>query len=102
MSSIESRMRAKLVEALKPLRLDLENESHKHGFSRGPEGHFKLLVVADVFAGLKTLERHQKIYSLLKTEMADGVHALAIKALSPAEAEANQISFETPACQHKH
>jgi BolA protein len=100
MGPIENQIFEKIKTEFQPLRLELENESHKHNFSRGREGHFKLLVVSSVFAGMKTVERHQKIFSLLKEEMSNGVHALAIKALTPEESEKQGVQFDSPACAH--
>ena len=88
--SLEIRMRDKLVAALHPSRLDLVNESHLHeGHRSSPgtgESHFRLLIIADAFAGKSRLERHRLINELLRDEMAGGVHALAIKACAPGEA----------------
>lgn len=100
MGPIESRIVEKIKTAFQPQQMSLENESHRHQFSRGPEGHFKLLVVSPLFAGLRTLERHQKIFTLLKDEMNAGVHALSIRALTPEEGEKMGLQFESPACAH--
>ena len=87
--SLETRMREKLVAALHPSRLDLVNESHRHeGHRSSPgtgESHFRLLIVADAFAGKSRLERHRLINELLRDEITGGVHALAIKACAPGE-----------------
>ena len=87
--SLEMSMREKLVAALHPSRLDLVNESHLHeGHSSSPgsgESHFRLLIVADAFAGKSRLERHRLINELLRDEITGGVHALAIKACAPGE-----------------
>lgn len=100
MGPIETQILKKVTEAFQPVRIELENESHRHGFSRGPEGHFKLLVISSAFSGLRSIERHQKIFSLLKSEMDSGVHALTIKAMTPEESEKQGVHFESPACQH--
>lgn len=87
--SLETRMREKLAAALHPSRLDLVNESHLHdGHHSSPgsgESHFRLLIVADAFAGKSRLERHRLINELLRDEITGGVHALAIKACAPGE-----------------
>lgn len=102
MGPVESRIREKISNALRPVTLDLENESAKHGFSRGPEGHFKLFVVSPVFEGLRSVERHQKIFAILHEEMTV-VHALAIRALTPSENEkkAGSAQFQSPKCGHR-
>jgi BolA family transcriptional regulator, general stress-responsive regulator len=90
--SLETRMREKLIVALRPSRLDLVNESHLHaGHQNSPgtdESHFRVLIVSDAFAGKSRLERHRVVNELLGEELTDGVHALAIKACAPGEAVA--------------
>jgi BolA family transcriptional regulator, general stress-responsive regulator len=88
--SLEVRMREKLMVALRPTRLDLVNESHLHaGHGSSPEtgeSHFRLLIVADAFNGKSRVERHRIVNDVLRDELKDGVHALAIKAVAPGEA----------------
>jgi BolA family transcriptional regulator, general stress-responsive regulator len=90
--SLEQQMREKLIVALRPTRLDVVNESHLHaGHASSPgtgESHFRLLIVADAFAGKSRVERHRMINDVLASELKGGVHALAIKACAPGEAVA--------------
>ena len=87
--SLQSRMREKLLIALNPTRLDVVNESHQHaGHASSPgtgESHFRVLIVSSDFTGKSRVERHRIVNELLKDELRDGVHALAIKALAPGE-----------------
>ncbi len=87
--SLQARMREKLMIALNPTRLDVVNESHLHaGHSSSPgtgESHFRVLIVADAFAGKSRIERHRIVNDVVRDELKDGVHALAIKALAPGE-----------------
>ena len=87
--SLQSRMREKLMISLNPTRLDVVNESHLHaGHASSPgtgESHFRVLVVSTDFEGKSRVERHRIVNELLKDELRDGVHALAIKALAPGE-----------------
>jgi BolA protein len=41
--------------------------------------------VSDVFKGKSRLERHRMINGILSSELAGGVHALAIQAVAPGE-----------------
>ena len=82
----------KLTEALRPLRLSVVNESHLHaGHAGNPHGgtdaetHFRVEVVSDAFSGLPLVARHRLVYSALATELATGVHALALKTKTPSE-----------------
>ncbi|MEO1206341.1 MAG: BolA family protein [Pseudomonadota bacterium] len=87
--SLESSMRQKLMVGLEPSRLDVINESHLHsGHASSPgtgESHFRLLIVSKVFEGKSRLERHRMVNALLDEEMAAGLHALAMKTLTPDE-----------------
>lgn len=87
--SLQARMREKLMIALNPTRLDVVNESHLHaGHGSSPEtgeSHFRVLIVAGAFAGKSRIERHRIVNDVVRDELKDGVHALAIKALAPGE-----------------
>nr|MBS0021155.1 BolA family transcriptional regulator [Gammaproteobacteria bacterium] len=81
-------IRERLSHALAPLKLEISDESHKHlghAGARGGGGHFSVLVVAPEFAGKTLLERHRLIYEALGDAMQREIHALSIKALTPAE-----------------
>ncbi len=81
--SVQTTIESKLTDQLSPLVISVENESHKH--SRGENSHFKLTLVSEVFAGLRPVQRHQKVYGVLGEELESGVHALAIHAYTPEE-----------------
>jgi BolA protein len=88
--SLQSRMREKLMVSLNPTRLDVVNESHLHAGHGGSPGtgesHFSVLIVSGDFSGKSRVDRHRIVNDLLRDELRDGVHALAIKALAPGEA----------------
>jgi len=48
--------------------------------------HFEAVVVAEAFAGKLPLARHRLVYATLGERMGGEIHALQIKALTPAEA----------------
>jgi BolA family transcriptional regulator, general stress-responsive regulator len=75
----------KLMSAFSPLHLDVQNESFMHSVPPGSETHFKVTLVADTFAGLRAVKRHQLVYQVLADELANGVHALAIHTYTPDE-----------------
>jgi BolA family transcriptional regulator, general stress-responsive regulator len=79
----------KLREAFAPERLDVTDESHLHAGHMGhrPEGetHFRVHIVSPAFEGKSRIDRHRMINATLAAELAGGVHALAIKAQTPAE-----------------
>ncbi len=93
--SVEKSMREKLNKAFSPLELVVENESGKHAGHAGArdhlgrvtgETHFRVRVVSSHFDGKSRVQRHRAVNAVLKDELAGPVHALAIKALTPAEA----------------
>jgi acid stress-induced BolA-like protein IbaG/YrbA len=47
--------------------------------------HFATLVVSEAFAGLRPLQRHQLVYRALGERVGGEIHALSIRALTPAE-----------------
>ena len=93
--TVEETIRDKLAKAFAPSSLVVENESAKHEGHAGArdhlgdrtgETHFRVVVVSDVFAGKSLVERHRQVNDVLKDELAGPVHALAIKAVTNAEA----------------
>lgn len=95
-----NRIQSLVQENLKPLHLELENESSQHSVPPGSETHFKLLVVAQDFQGLSRVDRQRLIHALLDQEFKVGLHALTIRALTPEEWEKqNPDSFVSPNCQ---
>ena len=47
--------------------------------------HFAALVVAAEFEGKRSIARHQLVYKTLGTLVGNEIHALSIRALTPAE-----------------
>ena len=80
----------KLTEAFAPADLRVVDESHRHeghaGHRPGGETHFRVYIVSDAFRGKSRIERHRMINAALASELAGGVHALAIHANAPGEA----------------
>ncbi|MBL8352491.1 MAG: BolA family transcriptional regulator [Burkholderiaceae bacterium] len=82
---IELALRASIA----PLQsLQVSNESHLHaGHAGAGEGsHWRVRIVSERMAGLNRVARHRLVYHALRDVIPQGVHALAIEALSPAEA----------------
>jgi BolA protein len=83
----------KLREAFTPESLDVTDESHLHeghaGHRPGGETHFRVYIVSPAFKGKSRIERHQMINAALAGELAEAVHALAIKAEAPGEASSS-------------
>ena len=79
----------KLTEALAPQRLKIVDDSEKHkghgGYREGGETHFSVEVVSAAFAGQNRVARQRRVYEILAAELADRVHALQLKTLTPEE-----------------
>ena len=79
----------KLSEAFSPQSLRVEDESHRHeghaGHRPGGETHFRVYIVSTAFQGKSRVDRHRLINAALASELAAGVHALAIHAAAPGE-----------------
>lgn len=82
------RMRALLLAALAPVKLEIEDDSHKHAGhagAAGGAGHFNVTVVSPLFSGQGLLARHRMVYDALAPMMHSEIHALSIRALTPEE-----------------
>ncbi|WLD59325.1 BolA/IbaG family iron-sulfur metabolism protein [Salinispirillum sp. LH 10-3-1] len=83
--SVQDTIIEKLQDALNPVHLSVENESHKHSVPPNSETHFKVTIVAESLRGQTPVRRHQMVYNALQQELAGPVHALAIHAFAPDE-----------------
>ncbi len=64
------------------------DDSHLHAGHKGAEGgagHFTVNIVSDEFDGLGRLARHRLVYDAVADWMPHRIHALVIKAATPAE-----------------
>ena len=98
---LETCIRQKIEQELKPTYMELENESHRHSVPANSETHFRLLVVSPQFEGIARLQRQRRINEILKQELEGGVHALSQRALTPSEWEKTKDHFPmvSPVCR---
>jgi len=97
--STETVIREKLMQAFRPERLEVVNESANHRVPPGSETHFKVVLVADVFEGERPVARHRRVHSVLAGELTGGVHALALHTYTPSEWQRKSgTAPESPAC----
>ncbi|MEW5726214.1 MAG: BolA family protein [Pseudomonadota bacterium] len=86
---VRAAIERKLAEGLRPIRLAVVDDSHRHAGHAGsnPEGesHFSIEIVSEAFAGKSRVERHRMVNALLSEELAGRVHAMALKTLAPGE-----------------
>ena len=78
------------LATLEPSRLELTDDSALHAGHEGAKsggGHYRLTIVSQQFSGKSTVARHRMIYAALGPMMQQQVHALAIRAYAPDEAQ---------------
>ncbi len=75
------------LAALKPARLDIQDESAQHAGHAGsrPEGgtHWQVRIVSEAFRGKTPVARHRMVYEALGDLMDRDIHALRIEAFAP-------------------
>ena len=92
MTDVPALLRARLAP-LAPTVLQIDDDSAAHAGHAGAAaggGHFSLLVVSQCFSGLPRLARHQRVLREVADLVPHPIHALSIKALTPAEWRALQ------------
>ncbi len=95
--SMQQQIQSKIAEAIACKHLNVVNESHMHG--RGEDSHFKVIVVSEEFSGKRLLQRHRQINEVLKDELANHIHALAIHTFTPEEfSEQEGYVADSPTC----
>jgi BolA protein len=87
--SVAATIESKLTAALQPTRVKVVDESELHkghaGHRPGGESHFRVEIVSAAFEGQPRVTRQRRVYEILADEIKAGVHALALKTLTPAE-----------------
>ena len=87
--SVAETIRRKLTERFAPIRLEIEDESHRHigheGARPGGETHFSVTIVSSAFSGQNRVARQRLVYQALAEELAARVHALSLTTLTPDE-----------------
>ena len=83
MSQRYTRIKEKLTMQLRPEVLDIRDDSilHKnHGniSKDDTETHFYIKIKSGVFNGKNKLVMHKMVYSILKEEFSDGLHAVEL------------------------
>jgi BolA protein len=88
--TVAENIKRKLTVAFAPDELTVSDQSALHaghaGHRPGGESHFDVRIVSVQFDGLTRVERQRRIYAALDGEFRGGLHALSLKALTPAEA----------------
>jgi BolA family transcriptional regulator, general stress-responsive regulator len=82
-------IRSRLLEALSPTQIEIEDDSHRHAGHAGAResggGHFNVTIVSEQFRGQPAIKRHRMVYAAVSDLMPNEIHALSIRALTPDE-----------------
>ena len=91
MGAVADAIERKIRSALQPASLTITDDSAKHaghaGAREGGESHFTVEIVSSAFEGKSRVARQRMVYDLLKEEIAQGLHALALVTKTPAESK---------------
>lgn len=84
---IADTIRSRLQAAFSPEIIELADESHKHIGHTGNRGggHYRLLIVSPLFAGMNRIARQRAVQEQLQDLYAADIHALSIRAQTPEE-----------------
>jgi len=89
---VRNAIETKLAAALSPAHLEVIDNSAKHAGHAGAraegESHFAVIVVSSAFEGQNRVQRQRMVYAALADEMANDIHALELKTLTPEESRA--------------
>lgn len=98
--STHDRIVQRLRAGLDLVHLEVLNESHGHNVPAGSETHFRVIAVSPAFREMGRVQRHRTINALLEEELAGGVHALAIEAVTPEQWDRNGGAvLDAPPCK---
>ena len=81
-------IRTLLQGALRPVQLEVNDDSHLHVGHAGAAsggGHYSVKIVSERFEGLRLVMRHRLVYDAVQGMMHTDIHALAITAIAPSE-----------------
>mgnify|MGYP006123594347 FL=1 len=76
------KLKKKILDEFKPeeiLLIDNSKLHSKHKFFDSNKFHLKLTIKSQKLASLNKIDAHKKIYSFLKEEMKEKIHALEIE-----------------------
>ena len=79
-------IRTRLEQALRPVALEIIDESASHAGHAGAAsggGHFIVNITAAAFQGQTPIQRHRQVYAAVADIMHSEIHALSINARTP-------------------
>tara|TARA_B110000263_G_C15034807_1_gene385793 strand:+ start:166 stop:438 length:273 start_codon:yes stop_codon:yes gene_type:complete len=83
----QSKISDLIKQNIQVFKIHIIDESYKHANHKKDTkgGHFKLLVVSNIFNEMKLIDRHKLIYNILNEMMKIEIHALSIQTLTENE-----------------
>ena len=79
---VKERIEKKLTYHLEPSTLIVKDESEDHighsGYVQGGETHFRVFLRSKKLMGKTRLESQRMVYKILRSEMKNNIHALAL------------------------
>ncbi len=81
-------IRRRIETEFAPESVQIEDEGHLHVGHEGAKGglgHFRVLIVSDMFQGKPLIKRHRLVYQAMGDLMQSDIHALTIEAFTPDE-----------------
>ena len=85
-----NRIEALLRDKLEARQIEIEDDSARHAGHAGARdggGHFNVTIVSARFEGMNRVERHRAVYEAVDEMIPREIHALSVRAFTPAEAE---------------
>lgn len=70
-------MKARIESAIEGAEAHVRTDGH----------HFEAVVVAPAFEGMSRIKQHRLVYGVLREELREEVHALALRTFTPADWE---------------
>jgi len=97
--NIQNNIEQKLLQHFEPIHLEVVNESGQHNVPPGSETHFKVVLVTPRFNGERLINRHRSVNKVLREELAEQIHALALHTYTDSEWQGLYgESPDSPAC----
>ena len=84
MIKIYDEIKKKIIKEINPENIRLIDNSHLHKKHKSfdlNKFHFKIIIESKQLKEMSKIEAHKKIFSILKDEMKDKIHALEIEIL---------------------
>lgn len=86
---MQNKLKEFLQQTFKTATVEVVDDSHKHrnhaGVKQTGGGHFKVLVVSEIFAGMSRIDRHRKVTKAAMEAFPGMIHALSVQAVTPEE-----------------